>query len=65
MFDKDKLQEAIKKAGMTAKEFAAYIGIDESTLYRKINDNGRFNREEISKAADLIGPENTIAIFFA
>lgn len=65
MFDKDALKRAIEGSGRSAKEIAGEIGIDESTFYRKINDNGRFNREEIGKIADIFGMQTTMAIFFA
>ena len=65
MFDKAAFREAIDSSGKTAKEIAADIGIDESTFYRKINDNGRFTRQEIGKIADIFGMPKTISIFFA
>lgn len=65
MFDKAALKEEIEKSGKTAKEIAAEIGIDESTFYRKINDDGRFTREEIVKIAGIFGMPRAMAIFFA
>lgn len=65
MFDKEALKRAIENSGRTAKDIASEIGIDESTFYRKINDNGRFNREEIGKIAAIFGMPAAMAIFFA
>ena len=65
MFDKKKFKAQIILAGMTAKELAAHLGINESTLYRKINSDGNFTREEIGKITEILNIENPKEIFFA
>lgn len=65
MFDKNKFRAQIILAGMTAKELAEKLGINESTLYRKINADGNFTREEISKIIEILQIRNPQEIFFA
>lgn len=67
MFDRRRLKAAMALAGVTATELAEAIGINSSTLYRKINADGDFTREEITKIASFlkIGAEQVRAIFFA
>ena len=65
MFDKKKFKAQIILAGTTAKELAKNLGIDESTLYRKINADGNFTREEISKITEILNIDNPQDIFFA
>ena len=65
MFDKNKFKAAIVAAGKTAKDVAAVLGVNESTFYRKIANNGAFSREEIQKMNDYLNIENPHDIFFA
>ncbi len=65
MFKENEFRAQIKRADKTNKEVAAYIGIDESTLYRKIKANGNFTREEINKIVNFLGIEDPKNIFFA
>lgn len=67
MFDKRRFKAALALAGVSATELASAIGINASTLYRKINADGDFTREEISKITSFlgIGAPQVQAIFFA
>lgn len=65
MFKENEFRAQIKRADKTNKEVAAYLGIDESTLYRKIKANGNFTREEINKIVRFLGIEDPKDIFFA
>ena len=65
MFDKTRFKAQIVLAGITSKELARRLDINESTLYRKINNNGNFTRDEINKLIEIIGIENPQEIFFA
>ena len=65
MFDKRKFMAQIVLAGMTQKELAQKLGIDESTLYRKINDDGRFSRKEMNAIIDILQIKDPNPIFFA
>lgn len=65
MFDKNRFKAQMVLVGMTAKELANQLGINESTLYRKVNADGNFTREEISKLTAILKIENPQDIFFA
>ena len=64
MFDKLKFKAATVLAGMTYKQVAEQLGIDESTLYRKINADGAFTRDEIGRIIQILGITNPMEIFF-
>ena len=68
MVNINKLRGAIVEREMNMGDLADRIGVDRSTLYRKISSNGSsFTIEEadlISKALKLTADEAT-AIFFA
>lgn len=51
--------------GINAKELSDALGINESTFYRKLNNNGDFSRAEIAKITEVLELENPISIFFA
>lgn len=65
MFDKRKFMAQMVLAGMTQKELAQKLGIDESTLYRKINDDGRFSRKEMNSIIEILQIKDPNPIFFA
>lgn len=67
MFDKRRFKAAMALAGVTGMELAEAIGINASTLYRKINADGDFTREEITKIISFLGIDvpQVQAIFFA
>ena len=65
MFKENELRAQIKRANKTNKEVAAHLGIDESTLYRKIKANGNFTREEINKLVEFLKIDDPREIFFA
>ena len=65
MFDIKKFKAQMVLKGFTGKQLADALNINESTFYRKLNDNGRFSREEINKMVDLLSIEDPKVIFFA
>lgn len=65
MFNKNKFKAQLVLSGITAKELAQKLGIDESTFYRKINEEGRFSRQEINTIIEVLKIENPMEIFFA
>ncbi len=65
MFDKKKFKAQMILAGKTAKELAEVLGINEATMYRKINSDGSFTREEINKLISALHIESPMEIFFA
>lgn len=64
MLDKEKLEKAIRVSGLSKKEIADELDIDETTLYRKINGISDFYREEISVLCKLLKIKNPKPIFF-
>ena len=50
---------------VTKKQLAEYLGINELTLYRKINNSGSFTRKEINDMIKYLRIENPAEIFFA
>lgn len=65
MFDKRRFMAQLALKGVTLKELAKNLEIDESTLYRKINDDGRFTRKEMNNMIDFLEIEDPNNIFFA
>lgn len=65
MFDRKKFKAAVILKGLTMKEIATYLKIDEATLYRKMNGTSDFFRNEIQTLCELLDLENPTEIFFA
>lgn len=65
MFNRTEFRVQVVRAQKTYKEVAEYLDIDESTLYRKIQNNGSFTREEINKLIEFLDISNPKVIFFA
>ena len=51
MFDIKILKAQMVLVGMNVKEVSAALGINETTFYRKMNNDGDFSRKEISQLA--------------
>jgi DNA-binding phage protein len=51
--------------GMTGKELAVKLGISETTLYRKMANDGDFSRKEIDDIMAILSIDDPVAIFFA
>ena len=64
MFDKVKFKASLVLAGKTVADVAARLGINDSTLYRKISKDGDFTRSEIQTLVEFLGIENPADIFF-
>lgn len=65
MFRENEFRAQIVRAGKTNREVANHLGVDESTLYRKIKAGGNFTREEINKLIIFLEIKNPEDIFFA
>lgn len=65
MFNKLEFNAQIARKGMLKKDIAKALGIDVSTLYRKMEKDGDFSREEMSILIELLGIEDPKEIFFA
>lgn len=64
MFDRKRLQSQMVLKGITGKELASRIGISETTLYRKMSDDGDFSRTEIKKMMTVLDINDPVPIFF-
>ena len=65
MFDERKFRAQLVLKDISMKELASLLNLNESTVYRKINDNGSFTRDEINKMIEILEIENPMEIFFA
>ncbi|MBE5996578.1 MAG: DUF739 domain-containing protein [Lachnospiraceae bacterium] len=65
MFNKNEFKAQIARSGKTIKETAKYLGINESTMYRKVQADGNFTREEINKLIEFLQIERPEEVFFA
>lgn len=65
MFDRKRLQAQMVLVGMNVKEVSAALGINETTFYRKMNNDGDFSRKEISQLVEILKIEDPMIIFFA
>lgn len=67
MVNVSKLKGKIVERNTTQEELAATIGIDKSTFYRKMKQNGNFSIKEVNlivSALDL-SKDEAMAIFFS
>lgn len=66
MINVSKLKGKIVEKGMNQQQFAKYINIDRSTLYRKMANDSSFTVEEANKIVEVLDltPEEALAIFF-
>ncbi len=65
MFDQRKFKAQMVMMGVSARDIAAALSIDESTFYRKIKANGNFTRSEINTLIDILKINNPEDIFFS
>lgn len=54
MFNKNKLSAKFVENGFTMKDIATLLGINQATLYRKMNSETDFTRNEISMLKDYL-----------
>lgn len=65
MFNKNEFMAQLVRNGKTIKDIAGYLGINEATVYRKINADGNFTRREINKLIQFLDIDDPKFIFFA
>lgn len=65
MFHKNKLKAQMALLGVTGKELAKALDINEATFYRKVQRDGDFTRKEINIIIQVLKIENPEEIFFA
>lgn len=64
MFKKKKFLAYLTENGITVSEIAQLLGISKTTLYRKMNGESDFYRNEILKIATIIPSSVVNDIFF-
>lgn len=65
MFHKNKLKAQMALLGVTAKDLAKELDINEATFYRKMQRDGDFTRKEINTIIQVLQITNPEEIFFA
>ena len=65
MFDRKKLRAQMVLKGISAKDLSKALNINESTFYRKLNDDGRFTREEMNIMIQVLEIDDPADIFFS
>jgi len=67
MFHANKLLAKMAENGKTRNDLAAALGIDNATLFRKLNGSSDFKRNEIETARNFLNlsVNEAEAIFFA
>lgn len=63
-FDKLEFNAQLARKGKRRVELAKALGIDPSTLYRKIENGGDFDRDQIAIILNFLEIENPMPIFF-
>jgi predicted transcriptional regulator len=65
MFNKNRFEKEVKEKGLRMQTVAEAMGIDRTTLYRKINGGPDFTLSEIQACRSLLGDDEIRDIFFA
>ena len=67
MFNKERFRDRISSLGLSIGEVANLLGINEATLYRKMNGTTEFSRTEIQLLRSVLrlSVDDAEAIFFA
>lgn len=65
MFNRAKFRAKIIEKGFTIEAVANELKINKATLYRKMNGNSDFYRNEIQQLCNLLDIQNPNEIFFA
>ena len=65
MFDKNKFRVCLILKGKKVADIADSLGINVTTLYRKINGESDFYRNEIQILCEILDIENPADVFFA
>lgn len=59
-----KLKARLVELGKTMKQLADYLGMNITTLSRKVNGQSEFTRSEIEKTCEFLELETPLEIFF-
>lgn len=64
-FNRLEFNAQLARKGMNVQKLAEDIGMPVSTMYRKLNNNGDFDRVEIANIVERLEIEDPSKIFFA
>lgn len=64
MIDKRRLKAALALSGKSVEDAATFMGINASTLYRKISGRSEFTFSEIISFCKCVNAPDPAAIFF-
>ncbi len=64
MFKENELYGLLAKNGLTKRDFAKLLGINATTLYKKIKRDGDFTRKEIQIMINHFGKSEVVRVFF-
>jgi hypothetical protein len=64
MFDRKRLQAQMVLKDINAEELSEQLGINPSTFYRKMNNDGDFSRAEIEKMIIVLEINDPVFVFF-
>lgn len=64
MFDRKRLQAQMVLKDINAEELSEQLGINPSTFYRKMNNDGDFSRAEIEKMIIILEINDPVFVFF-
>ena len=65
MFNRGEFEVAMLRKGANRQDLAKAIGVSYATLVRKIEKDGDFDREQISKIMTFLSIDDPNPIFFA
>lgn len=65
MFKQNKLRAQMALKEISAKDLSKALNINESTFYRKLQNDGCFTRREINTMIQVLEIEDPADIFFA
>lgn len=65
MFDQKKFKVLLVMKGKTMQNIADLLGINQTTLYRKVNGSSDFYRREIQAICEYLDISDPSEIFFA
>lgn len=65
MFDRKKFKALLILRDKTIHDVATVLGIDDSTVHRKMNGTSDFTRREIQILCKFLSIDNPMEIFFA
>lgn len=66
-FDAIKFRYLLASHGESIDSISKKLGVSQSTIYRKISNDGSFSRKDMVKIAEILGVANTegiIELFF-